>query len=237
MKYGRLPARTLHGIGFLGDYVKGRLPAPPPQAHYGSLVGAANFPVDGNDRYGCCTIAAAAHCIQLWNAEVQEDDFVPSEQQVIDTYLSLTGGQDSGLVEADVLRTWQQDGLWGERIAGYAPVPTGSIRALQQAVAFYGTCYLGVVVTDVDEQRFADHEVWQPEPRATPMGGHAVPVCGYDGSRVYIVTWGAIQAVTYPWLEAQLEEAWCVLPHEYEEAGHGPREIAWDDLRADLSRV
>lgn len=237
LKLGRLPARRPFGLGDLVEYVQGKLPAPPADVHYGGLV-KSGFPMDGNDQYGDCTIAAVAHMLQTWNAETEEADKIPTEQQCIDTYFQLTGGVDSGLVEADVLSFWYRSGLWGNKIKGYAPVPINNLVQIHQAVAFYGGCYLGIEVPESAMQQFEVGEPWTVVPGSPIEGGHAVPISGYDERYVYVVTWGKIQPVTYPWLAAYLEEAWCVLPEEFSQRGHGPiPSIDFASLQADLKAV
>ena len=233
--YGRLPAQRPRGLGFLSEYVAGKLPPPPPQAHYGALV--HDFPMFLNDQFGDCTVAAAAHLVQVWNAIANEHDPVPTDDEVRATYFGLTGGQDTGLVEANVLKAWHQSGFWGRKIAGYAPVQHDSLTAVHQSVAFYGGCYLGIVVTEQMERQFAAGEQWTPDPNGQVLGGHAVPIVGYDQHELWVVTWGKLQSITYPFLGAMVEEAWCVLPDQFQERGHGPREIAWADLQKDLARV
>jgi hypothetical protein len=233
MKLGRLPARQLFGLGDLADYALGKIPAPPTSAHYGHLV--KDYPMDGNDQYGDCTIAAAAHCLQTFNAEVRNLTVsIPTEAECVSTYFQLTGGPDSGLVESDVLSTWKNKGLWSHKIQAYVPVKTGSIKEIHQATAFYGACYLGVQMTDQGETEFGNNEPWTVG--GSVIGGHAIPIVGYDSNLVYVVTWGKIWAVTYPALEAYLEEAWAVIAPEFVTVGKGPL-LDLPQLEADLSAI
>ncbi len=48
------------------------------------------------------------------------------------------------------------------------------------------------------------------------------------------MSWGQIVEVTYPWWHAYGDESWCVLSHEFVEAGKGP-ELDLATLRADLA--
>lgn len=250
LRLGRLPAKRPFGLGDLVEYVQGKLPAPPAFVHYGGLV-HDGFPMDGNgpdpnvtnqgpdfQGLGDCTIAAAAHCIQLWNVEAKESDPVPTANEVVSTYLDLTGGVDSGLAEADVLQVWHSTGLWNNKIKGYAPIPANGITPLHQAAAFYGAVYLGVEIPQSAMDQFTEGVPWTVVPNSPIEGGHAIPISGYDQHYVYVITWGRVQPVTYPWLAAYLEEAWCVLPEEFAQRGRGPiPTIDFASLQADLKAV
>jgi hypothetical protein len=235
LKLGALPPVRPHGLSELAVYVHGPLPAPPPQVPAPAVVDWRMFL---NDRYGDCTIAGVAHALLAWNAEVHVSDSVPVDDQVARTYFSLTGGGDSGLVEADVLRTWYREGLFGQRIAGYAPVATGSLEALHQAIAFYGAAYLGVVLPVSAQQQFAAGLPWTVAPDSPILGGHCVVAVGYDPLGIVAVTWGQLVHITYPWLAKYLTETWAILSHEFIEAGHGLMpSIDLRSLRQDLDSL
>ena len=229
-RYGKLPATRLAGVGTLTAYASGKLPAPPPSVDAPSTP----YPMDGNDRYGDCTIAGVAHLIAAWNVDVREKDAVPSSATVVEQYLSLGHGQDNGLNEQDVLETWRTTGLFGQKIAAYAPVDHNSITELHQAIAFYGGAYLGIQCPESAQQQFARNEPWTVDPTSQVEGGHCIVAVGYTPTALLCATWGSIAQVTYPFLAQYLDEAWCVLPHQFIEAGRGPR-IDLQSLRADLN--
>src|SRR5271167_4363067 len=109
MKLGRLPATRPAALSDLGVYATGKLPTPPRTVE----VPKCPLPIDGNDQFGDCTIAGVAHLISSWDAETKERDPIPDETEVVSEYFNLTGGEDSGLNEADVLKTWHTTGLFG----------------------------------------------------------------------------------------------------------------------------
>ena len=88
MKLGKLPAIRPHGLSELAIYANGKLPAPPPSVDYSAGL---SLPIDGNDRFGDCVMAATAHLIEAWDSEVDQSDPVPTGDQVVDTYFQLTG--------------------------------------------------------------------------------------------------------------------------------------------------
>jgi hypothetical protein len=234
-KLGKKPAIHPFGVADLATYVKGKLPAAP------AVVDAPlvkQWTVLGNDIYGDCTIAGAAHLVMAWNQEVKVSDAVPSAQEVEHAYFTLTGGADTGLVEKTVLTHWHRNGLWGNKIAGFAPIPKTDIAFLHQAIAFYGGAYLGVQLPASAEKQFSLDDSWSVVPGSPIVGGHCIVSVGYDNWSVYCITWGRLVEVSYPWLHAYLDEAWAVLPDEFIKAGHGPSTaIDLTALQADLASI
>ena len=174
-KLGKHPATIPTEISDFKTYVKGKLPAPPASVD----VPKATYPMDGNDTYGDCTMAGAAHLVAAWDAESNESDPVPDQQLVIQTYFTLTGDPtpddpasytskyDTGLNESDVLARWHQDGLFGSQIEGFAPVDVKNIVDIHQVIACYGASYLGIQCPESAQQQFSSNQPWTyvPGPR------------------------------------------------------------------------
>jgi hypothetical protein len=175
----------------------------------------------------------------VWNAEVHEKDPVPDDNEIANQYFAITGGQDSGAVEADVLQLWHTQGLFSpaNKIAGYAPVNPRDIEAVHQTVALFGAAYIGVALPYNAQDQFQNGEPWTVEPDDQIEGGHAVVIVGYDPHYLYAVTWGAVQKVTYPWFSRYCQETWCVLSQEFSEAGHDSLGIDLAALQADLKAI
>lgn len=230
MKYGRLAAVRPLGLRDLIGYLRDPL-APGPTAVQPPSV--AEWGMLGNDQLGDCTIAGAAHLRMANAAENNEPLPTFTTNEVESIYLGLTGGQDTGLNEAQVLQTWSTSGLFGSTIAGYAPVDHRNASELRSVVAAFGGSYLGVVVPAPAQQQFAAGQPWDLTGTAADRqieGGHCVPAVGYDDYFVYVVTWGAIQKATWPWMATYLEEAWAVVTPEDDLVDH-------DALAADLARL
>jgi hypothetical protein len=234
-KLGKKPAVKPYGLADLATYSNGKLPKPP------AVVEAPvvkDWTVLGNDVYGDCTIAGAAHLVMAWNKEVKVSDEVPNTALVEQTYFTLSGGADSGLVEKTVLTHWYENGLWGSKISGFAPVPQNDITQIRQAIAFYGGLYVGVQLPKSAEEQFARGDSWSVEPNSPIIGGHCIVLVGYDDWLVYAVTWGKLIEITWPWLHTYVDEAWAILPHEFIEAGHGPAtSIDLKTLQSDLKTI
>jgi hypothetical protein len=237
-KLGKLAPQFPVAVKDMHCYMVAPLPKAPAAVDHATQV-TAGFPMDGNDRYGDCTMAAAAHLIQAWNAETGIELPVPTDAEVVAQYLKLSHGKDSGLVESRVLQDWLRTGLWGSKIVAYAPVNVHSLEALKQAVAYFGGVYVGVQVPKNAQSQFADERPWALEPgwQQQPIeGGHAIPILGYDEQWLYCVTWGAVQKISWDWWSTYGDEAWVILSEEFKKAGKiGGIDVA--TLQADLASV
>lgn len=231
-KLGKLPATRLAGVGTLGSYASGKLPAPPAEV----AAPSTTYPMDGNDTLGDCTIAGVAHLIAAWDVLAHETDQVPDQAQVIATYEQLTGGPDTGLNESVVLKDWRANGLFDEKIDAYAPVDYTSIVELHQSVAFYGGAYLGIACPQSAQQQFGAGQPWTYVPGSPIEGGHCIVALGYTATAMLCATWGGIAEVTYPFLAHFLDEAWAVISEQFVQAGGGPT-LDLAALQADLDRL
>ncbi len=237
-KLGKLAPQIPVAVKELHAYAAQPLPVAPVSVDWSKKV-TGGFAMDGNDQYGDCTMAAAAHMIQSWNAQTGVHLPVPTDADVIAQYLKLTHGRDTGLVESRVLRGWMRNGLWGNRIAAYAPVNPHSLESIKQAVAYFGGVYVGIQVPKNAQTQFADNQPWTLDPgwQQQPIeGGHAIPILGYDNQGMYCVTWGEVQKMTWDWWSVYGDEAWVVLSEEYEDvvAVNG---IDIARLKADLNGI
>jgi len=230
MKLGRLAATRPHGLKDLAVYAQGKLPAPPDTVP----APVVDWRMDLNDTYGICTIAGVDHLIAAWDEEVKENDPRPNDSELLSTYMDLTGGADTGLNEALVLQQWQSKGLFGTKIAGYAPVHPQDIVALHQAIAFYGGAYLGIMCPESCKRQAVGNQPWTYVPNSPIEGGHCIVAVGYDQFSVKCVSWGKLVDVSYGFLAHYLEEAWAILGQEMVEAKGDALGIDLVTLQADL---
>lgn len=245
LKLGKLAPTRPYGLRDLATYSNGPLPTPPSSvavpdvSHWGMF---ANGPdpscsVPGAP-FGDCVIAGAAHVIEASNVEVQRLDAIPTSDQVAEQYLSITGGQDVGCNESDVLARWRKSGLFGgNRISAYCPVETSQLAHVQASVAFYGACFLGVQVPESAQEQFGENRPWTVVPGSPIMGGHCIVIVGYDPHCLYAVTWGGIAPITWPWFSAYCDESWAIITEEVAEAGHGPTGLNLAALQHDLDAI
>lgn len=219
-KLGKLDPVRLVGVNYLSGYVDSFPTLPetvlPP--------GVLNWRMFLNDKYGDCTMAAAAHADMAWNMLVNESDPIPSDPEVKKEYFALTGGVDSGLVETTLLAHWKSNGLFGYTIDAYAPVPHTDINAIKQAIAFYGGCYMGVQLPESAQQQFVQDgpSTWSVVPNSPIEGGHAIHAVGYNNLGVQIISWGQVVTCTYEWITKYLDEAYALISKQFVQAGKGP---------------
>ncbi len=210
-------------MGFLGEYLspENPLPTAPPEFDYANHVGA--FPMALNNTLGDCTIAGVIHLLQLAYGAIDQTFEYPGDDAVRSTYMELTGGADSGLAEADVLAYWQQNGLFGTKLAAFAPIHLRDTQLLQDACFAFGGLYLGVELPQNAETQFQEGEPWHVvNPPQAPIGGHCITASGFgnDGD-LAIETWGEETSATADWWATYGSEAWVILPEAWIEAGHG----------------
>lgn len=230
-KLGRLPARPV-ALGDLTHYLTSPLPAPP------AAVAAPHvtYPMAGNDTYGDCTIAGVVHTDQATASLTGEPWTYPGDPVVEAEYFKLTGGQDTGLVETNVLQVWTGPGLFGHKLAAFAPLAVKHTKTIKQGVALCGATYMGVVVTQTDQERFAEGLPWIVTDDHDPIGGHCIVYVGYNAQGPIAVTWGKLQQVTWGWHAAQCEEGYVVITAEVKNRG-ALRGLDFDALDADLKAL
>lgn len=217
-KLGRLAPRPV-ALGDLTHYMAEALPTPPQTVTAPDLF----YPMALNDRYGDCTIAAVVHTDQVLSNLTGEPWTYPGDIAVARTYLGLTHGADSGLVETDVLKAWGlPGGLFGRQLAGWAPVNVRHTQVIKQTIALLGACYTGVLVPACAQQQFAAGQPWDLTGTSADHdieGGHAVPAVGYNTTGPVFVTWGRLQQATWRWWAAYGEEAYAVITGEVKAKG------------------
>jgi hypothetical protein len=240
-RFGKLSPKLDYRTLRFKKYVLSSLPAPPPSAdtlariysNLGINDPTALFPLDGNGTYSDCTIAAMAHAITL-NQGLLSKRNIMTEQDVLKVYFALSGGNDSGLYELDVLNYWQSNSAGGEQILAFASIDPKNHLHVQQAIQIFGSVYLGFQVQQACEQDFDSRTPWTPGPLT--MSGHAVIATSYDAAGVTVLTWGNTQRGTWSWWDECVDEAYAILPVEAQDPAFCPG-LDLVQLQADLKAV
>jgi hypothetical protein len=232
--------RTLQLANYL---TPGVLPPAPPSFNWGAKV--SNWPMMGNNTIGDCTCAAAGHCIEEWTTDAGAPLIVP-DAQIIAAYAAVsgydpkTGQHDVGATEIDVLNYWRKTGIGGHKILGYAALEPGNLDHVRDCVWIFGNCYIGLALP-VTAQTQA---IWSVPPGGAvgpgapgSWGGHAVPVVAYDAQSLTVVTWGALQRMTWGFWAAYCDEAYALLSQDFLSANATPDGVQLATLEADLPQI
>jgi hypothetical protein len=239
---GKLPVRVDPRTLTLDRYVDREvLPAPPPRLDLGAAV--PDWPMYANDRFGDCTTAAAGHMIEAWSAAATGRAVEVTETAVLDAFETVkivdpaTG--EEGAVELDVLRLWRKKGIGAHTIGAFAAVAAADRDLVRTGAALFGGLYIGLQLP----LRARDQAVWDWTGRLDgpdapgSWGGHAVDVVGYDETGLTVVTWGALQRMTWDFWERYCDETWAVISPDFLVDGHSPAGFDVAALERDLVLV
>lgn len=232
---GCLPAQFPGTLCDLTFYVAGALPAPPPEV---AAPAVSNWQMLGNDQYGDCGVASLEHTFMADAVITHETEPEADDAQAVSYYLDYTGGQDTGVVLSQYLQHVRSTGYYGHTVHAYAPVKVHDIPTIQTVVNMYGAAYTGITVTAAMQSAFGAHDPWTLQVcSGQVIGGHAVPIVGYNDEYLTIVTWGGLQNITYSAWHHISSEAWGVITGEFVAANGDGRGINLSALTADLDKL
>lgn len=232
---GCLPGKIPVGLCHLTYYVAGDLPKAPAKVDVPEF---GDWGMLGNDRYGDCGIAGLEHGFEVDQTITHESEREISAAEAIEYYLDYTNGIDSGVVLADYLAHVREHGYYERTVSAYAPIAVHDIPTLQTAVWLYGFAYCGITVTADMQKAFGERAPWDSQAcSGAIVGGHCVPIVGYDDHFLYVITWGGVQAITYSAWHGISTESWAVITGEFE-ARHGDgRGVSITALKNDLNKL
>lgn len=226
LKLGKSAARHDPRTLLLASYLTPALPAPPASFDLTSKVTA--WGMMDNDQIGDCTCAAAGHLIMEWTANAKGKMVTPTDKQIVAAYSAITGynpttgANDNGANEVDVLNYWRQTGIASHKIGAYMALEPTNHNHIMDSVYIFGGCYIGVQLPISAQAQTQNHQPWSVPPggmtgdgKPGSWGGHAIPVMAYDTRGVTVVTWGALQIMTWSFWAAYCDEAYAILSADY----------------------
>jgi hypothetical protein len=179
----------------------------------------------GNDRYGCCVIAAKNHFRQCASVNATGKAVVVTEAETLAEYGAITGfdpddpSTDNGTVPLDALKYFLAKG----EIIAYGRVDPTNDAHVAAAIELFGGLYTGWDLPAAWQSR----EVWDAGPNTsgawTPgsWGGHMMSQTGYDAKCMTpTVTWGEIVNITAAARHVYCSEAYALITREWFDA-HG----------------
>ncbi len=237
--------RTLRMARYLTD-----LPPAPPVRRWSTIV--QSWPMFLNDMIGDCTAASRGHLQICWAAN-NGSAWRPNDRQILEAYMGSSGydpdvgdSTDNGDTMLSALNHWRKFGVGGHKIDAFVALDIHSRDHFKAAINLFGGVYLGVSLPESARNQ----ATWKVSLAGTEAsaergswGGHAVAALDYDDDGqdnddgLWIVTWGGMQKITWRWMEAYVDEAYCVLSPDWADADGAPSGFDYDGLKADLSRV
>jgi len=247
LKLGKGVARHDPRTLCLASYTTAALPVPPPSFDLTAKVKA--WGMMDNDQIGDCTCAAAGHLLMEWTANAKKKMFTPTDKQIVAAYSAVTGydpvtgSNDNGAQEIDVLNYWRQSGIAGHKIGAYAALEPSNHNHVMDSVYVFEGCYIGVQLPISAQAQTQNHQPWSVPPGGTTgdgkpgsWGGHAVPVVAYDSRGVTVVTWGALQVMTWSFWASYCDEAYAILSNDYLDGKKkAPQGFCMRQLQQDLA--
>jgi hypothetical protein len=251
MKLGKLPPKEDHrNLKFANYFDTTVLPTPTKVFGFGGLY--VNWGMLGNDEYGDCVFAGAAHETMMWNKLRGGSDVPMSTENTLRDYSDVTGfnvhdpSSDQGTYVLDAMQYRKNLGVRdaaGDRhkVAAYLSIDPKDWTQLIAAAYIFGAVGIGFEVPSSIWDQWDNGEYWDLVSEDSPIeGGHYVPVVGSRNSaaRVTIVTWGRRWQMTKKFYQAYNDESWVLLSEEQIRAdGKGIHGLNLDQLRADLAAL
>lgn len=222
--------------------------APPAPAHVDYLTTVADWPMYGNDRYGCCTCSDVGHGIEIITRNGQGTTVEVADADVIAAYVAITkppfnprtGANDNGALVQDALNYWRTNGIGGHKIAAFAEVDHRDLAECRIALSRFGTLHLGINFPASAMDQFNNGQPWDVVSGSHIEGGHAVPAGAYDTATGTwrLVTWGSAQAMTQAFWDRYVEESWVAISDEWVDAhGLSPEGVDLAALGEDFSAL
>jgi hypothetical protein len=230
-KLGRLAKKTDERTLQFAKYLKTDLPTAPANVDYSANI--ADWGMMFNDQYGDCTIAAIGHLIEAWT---KGQTIIP-DKDILNFYFAITGGQDTGCNELDVLNAWANAGLDSDKIGAFAQVTPTNLDEVKQGIYLFNGLYIGVNLPQSAEDQFQAGENWTVSGDNTIIGGHAVILVGYDTDYVYLVTWGQLVKATWDWFTTYTEESYVLIDNDYFTGAKTAEGFDLDTLIGDLVAI
>ena len=227
LKLGKQPPRHDPRTLLFATYATAALAAPPPSLDLTTKMKLPWGMMD-NAQIGDCTCAAAGHLMMEWTANAQSKIFTPSDKQIVAAYSAITGynpktgANDNGAQEIDVLNYWRQTGIAGHKIQAFVALEPSNTTHIMDGTWIFGGCYIGLALPNTAKAQTQNHQPWSVTSLGTTgdgapnsWGGHAVPVVAYDARSLTVVTWGALQTMTWGFWAAYCDEAYAILSPDF----------------------
>jgi len=226
-----------------------QLPSVPSRFGHGTAY--ADWKMLGNDHYGDCVWAGAAHEHMLLNKVIHQNDVSFDDSTVLGDYAAATGfdpndpSTDNGTDVHDALSYRRHIGIadaTGTRhlIGAYVSLDPKNWDHLEQAAYIFGAVGIGFEFPASAMDQFNAGEPWDYVAGAKIEGGHYVPVVGslHAPDQASAITWGKRQVFTRDFYEHYNDEAWAyITPEQLRSDGTGLHGFDMEKLNTFLATL
>jgi hypothetical protein len=189
-------------------------------------VPPAQLDVLGNDEFGDCAEAGAAHLIQVETANTG-NPLHATRQQTLDLYSAVTGfdpndpSTDQGTDLLSLLQYWKSEGISvtdakgnvvKHKILGWASLDISSVAQMRYANDVFGGTYLGINCPQSAED---DTSNWLVVPKSPIIGGHCVNGTGQGKAGGHLISWGLNIPFNWAFLMTYLDEGYVVVSNAW----------------------
>lgn len=246
LKLGKLPAVKNSVSLRLRDYLSlVKLPVPPQTVDHEHAV--LNWQMLGNDEYGDCVWAGAAHETMMWGKNAGRTIMITTAD-VLKDYSADTGfnpnnpATDQGTDVAKAAKYRRKTGILDvsgarHKVQAYLAITPGNREELKQAIYLFENVGIGWQLPASAQQQFLNGEPWSVVAGSQIEGGHYTPAVGYDANYVYIVTWAKVQRVEWAFFDKYCDEAITYLSAEMLTNGKSMEGFSASQLQSDLSAL
>jgi hypothetical protein len=144
-----------------------------------------------------------------------------------------------------VLKRWRQVGFGSHTIQGFVQLEPNNPAQVKDAISLLGAAYLGIALPNFAITGDPSLTAWVVPPQG-PIGdgarnsdnGHCVAAVAYDSRSLYVVSWGRVKAMSWPFYDAYVDEGYAALSPDWLEV-HAATAARLDlpGLRRDIRRV
>lgn len=233
------------------------LPAPPANWGYDNVIAAGGWGMLGNDQWGDCVWAGAAH-EHILTSTVAGRPATFSDAGVLSDYSAVTGfdpaagppggnATDRGTNVRTALGYRRSTGIVDaagvrHKIGAYLALDLGRIQAgdfgeVAEAAYLFGAVGIGFQVPQSAETEFSEHKMWGYVPGSPNVGGHYVPIVAHR-KHLECVTWGRVQTMGDRFASHYVDEAWAIVNPDFLDVnGKNPEGFDMAQLTADLAAL
>lgn len=238
LKLGKKPARP-EAVKFkLSSFVDfSKLPKPPAKFGHENLV--ADYQMLGNDNYGDCVFAGAAHETMIWNACAGKK-VTFTDKSVLSDYSAVTGfnpadpNTDQGTDMKEAASYRRTTGILDangnrHKIAAYLSIAPGNLLEHYVAMYLFGAIGIGIQFPSTAMDQFNKHKTWSVVKGSSIEGGHYLPLVAKRKS-IQCITWGAVQGMTTGFFGKYNDESIALISEEALVGRKSPEGFDYDKL-------